>query len=93
MTKGTIVRTLLLSTLALGALTTAALANEPMTLTDEQMDKVTAGVDALPGQGVLTARLFAEGDESSNSTAALTKVYRELTGFRVGLGRFTAAAQ
>jgi hypothetical protein len=36
-------RAILLSTLALGALTTAAAADEPLTLTDEQMDKVTAG--------------------------------------------------
>lgn len=39
-------RKLLLSTLALGAMTTAALAEapEPMKLTDGQMDQVSAGV-------------------------------------------------
>jgi hypothetical protein len=36
-------RTFILSALALGALTTAAVAGEPITLTDNQMDKVTAG--------------------------------------------------
>ena len=36
-------RTVLLYALALCALTSAALAEAPLTLTDEQMDKVTAG--------------------------------------------------
>jgi hypothetical protein len=36
-------RTLVLSVLSLGALTSAALAEQPLTLMDEQMDKVTAG--------------------------------------------------
>jgi hypothetical protein len=36
-------RTLLVSALALGALTSAALAEEPVLLTDAQMDAVSAG--------------------------------------------------
>ena len=36
-------KSILLSTLALGALTSAALAAGPVPLTDEQMDSVTAG--------------------------------------------------
>ena len=36
-------RAILLSALALGALTSAALAEQPLLLTDGQMDKVTAG--------------------------------------------------
>jgi hypothetical protein len=36
-------RTLLVSALALGALTSAALAEEPVVLTDAQMDAVSAG--------------------------------------------------
>jgi hypothetical protein len=39
------VRAILLSALALGALTSAALAEQPLTLSDDQMDKVTAGRD------------------------------------------------
>ena len=46
-------RAILLSTLALGALTSAALAGQPLTLTDKQMDMVTAGV--APGFGRFTA--------------------------------------
>jgi hypothetical protein len=37
-------KTILLSALALGAMATVAMATEPLTLTDAQMDKVTAGV-------------------------------------------------
>ncbi len=38
-------RAILLSALALGALTSAALAEQPLTLSDDQMDTVTAGRD------------------------------------------------
>src|SRR4051812_37885874 len=41
--RETYMRAILLSTLALGAITTAALAEQPLTLSDDQMDKVTAG--------------------------------------------------
>src|SRR3954468_10015273 len=41
-------RAMLLSTMVLGALTTAALADEPITLTPDQMDKVTAGAAQDP---------------------------------------------
>jgi hypothetical protein len=36
-------RVILLSTLALGVLTSAALAEQPLALSDSQMDKITAG--------------------------------------------------
>ena len=48
-------RAILLSTLALGALTTAALAEQPLTLTDEQMDAITAGAQPQAGFGRFTA--------------------------------------
>ncbi len=41
-------RTFLLSALALGAMTTAALAEGPLTLTPDQMDQVTAGAAREP---------------------------------------------
>jgi hypothetical protein len=48
-------RAILLSTLALGALTSAALAEQPLTLTGEQMDAVTAGARPEAGFGRFTA--------------------------------------
>jgi hypothetical protein len=54
-------RTLVLSVLSLGVLTSAALAEQPLTLTDEQMDKVTAGaVDT-------TRTIFLAGSGNPNS--------------------------
>ena len=46
-------RTLLVSALALGALTSAALAEEPVLLTDAQMDAVSAGGIRVRGGGAL----------------------------------------
>jgi hypothetical protein len=42
-----------LSALALGALTSAALAEQPLTLSDDQMDKITggSGYSSIAGQG------------------------------------------
>jgi hypothetical protein len=67
-------RMILLSALALGALTTAALAEQPLVLTDGQMDKITAGANGSgggapfpTGYGTSTAYWEAGGNAGSNS--------------------------
>ncbi len=47
-------RTLMFSILALGAMTSVALA-EQLRLTDDQMDKITGGRNNNPGHGVFSA--------------------------------------
>ena len=64
-------RQTLLSAVALGTLATAALAQEPVTLTDDQMDKVTAGAVA-PRPNISASHLafLATHDAGLISTAA-----------------------
>ena len=59
--KKVMVRTLLVSGLALGTLTSAAIAKEPVRLSDVQMDTVTAGQVAPPLKVVAIATGGAGG--------------------------------
>jgi hypothetical protein len=62
-------RAILFSTLALGALTSAALADEPLTLTDVQMDSVVAA--GSPGNGIDTAYSYANSHDKSDENSTV----------------------
>jgi hypothetical protein len=62
-------RTVLVSALALGALTSAALAGEPVLLTDAQMDAVSAGQGVEGGDALaISAAVIFVGGNVNNST-------------------------
>ena len=62
-------RTVLVSALALGALTSAALAEEPVVLTDAQMDAITAGQRVEGGDALaISAAVIFVGGNVNNST-------------------------
>jgi hypothetical protein len=80
-----IVRTALASALALGALTSAALAEEPakelLQLTDAQMDGVTAGQPLLTNLAVITAAAIGApgGQLGGNSVTSNNSVSQSNT--------------
>jgi hypothetical protein len=63
-------RAFLLSTLALGALTSAALAEEALTLTDSQMDSVVAA--GSPGDGIDNAYTKINSNNKNSDNTAVT---------------------
>ena len=63
-------RTILFSALALGALTTVALAAEPTRLTADQMDSVVAA--GSPGGGIDNAYTNASKSNNSDNNSAVT---------------------
>jgi hypothetical protein len=73
-------KTILLSALALGAMGTVAMAAEPLTLSDAQMDKVTAGAAwaVYYSDGYLAWTGSGTGQEYRAE-----KVYAEFNGYTI----------